>query len=73
MVDSTSNFQLYQSNINNKFAFDVEKHLEKAAKGEILDEVSIKLICSKVKELLNEEENVVKIRSPVTIVGDVHG
>ena len=72
MVDST-NKTLYQSNINNKFAFDVDKHLDKASKGEILDEVSIKLICSKVKELLNEEENVVKVRSPVTIVGDVHG
>lgn len=59
--------------MQNKFAFDADKYLDKAKKGEILDEISIKLICSKVKELLNEEENVVKINSPVTIVGDVHG
>ena len=58
MVDSTSNFELFQNNANwkptnnNKFAFDVDKMLEKARKGEILDEVSIKLICGKVKEIL---------------------
>ena len=64
---------IYSSSVQNKFAFDADKYLDKAKKGEILDEISIKLICSKVKELLNEEENVVKINSPVTIVGDVHG
>ena len=64
---------IYSSSVQNKFSFDADKYLDKAKKGEILDEISIKLICSKVKELLNEEENVVKINSPVTIVGDVHG
>jgi hypothetical protein len=35
--------------------------------------MTIKLICSKVKEILSLEENVKPVNSPVTVVGDVHG
>jgi serine/threonine-protein phosphatase PPG1 len=56
-----------------KYGFDVDQHLEKAAKGEILSEVAIKVICAKVKEILSLEQNVVQVYSPVTVVGDVHG
>ena len=56
-----------------KFGFDVDQHLEKAAKGEVLSELAIKLICAKVKEILSLETNVVQVYSPVTVVGDVHG
>ena len=59
--------------LTNKFAFDADKALEKAAKGEMLDETSIKLICAKVRELLVIEPNVVQVAAPVTVVGDVHG
>jgi len=47
--------------------------LEKAAKGEILPELAIKVICAKVKEIFENERNVVNVNSPVTVVGDVHG
>jgi serine/threonine-protein phosphatase PPG1 len=56
-----------------KYAFDVDKYLEMSQKGEVLDEMTIKLICSKVKEILSNEENVKNVNSPVTVVGDVHG
>ena len=56
-----------------KYQFDIDHHLEKAAKGEILPEIAIKVICAKVKEIFDDEKNVVNIRSPVTVVGDVHG
>ena len=56
-----------------KYAFDVDKYLDLAAKGELLDEQAIKIICSKVKEVFVQEENVKVVRSPVTVVGDVHG
>jgi hypothetical protein len=56
-----------------KYAFDIEKYLDLASKGELLEESCIKVICSKVREVLNEEDNVKQVRSPVTIVGDVHG
>ena len=57
----------------NRFAFDIDHHLEKALKGEVLEEVAIKVVCAKVKEILVNESNVHSIRSPATIVGDVHG
>lgn len=51
----------------------MDQHIEKAAKGEVLPEVAIKVICAKVKEILALEPNVVEVYSPVTVVGDVHG
>lgn len=56
-----------------KYAFDIDKYLDLATKGELLDEQAIKIICSKVKEVFVSEENVKVVRSPVTVVGDVHG
>jgi serine/threonine-protein phosphatase PPG1 len=42
-------------------------------KNELLAESVVEAICSKAKELLMKESNVVHIRSPVTVVGDIHG
>ena len=39
----------------NRFAFDVDKYLEKARKGEVLEEIAIKVVCAKVKEVLASE------------------
>ena len=58
---------------SNKYAFDMDKYLELSAQGELLDESCIKVICSKVREVLSMEDNVKSVRSPVTVVGDVHG
>jgi hypothetical protein len=58
---------------NNKYAFDMDKYLELSSQGELLDEACIKVICAKVREVLQVEENVKCVRSPVTVVGDVHG
>jgi len=56
-----------------KYAFDIEKYLELAKKGQVLEEAAIQLICAKVKEIMAKEENVVRVPAPVTVVGDVHG
>jgi len=55
------------------YAFDVDKYLDMASRGEILEEIAVKLICVKVKEILLDEENVKNVQAPVTVVGDVHG
>jgi hypothetical protein len=47
--------------------------LEKAYKGEKIEENVIKIICSKVREIFAEEDNVQNLKSPITLVGDVHG
>ena len=57
----------------NRFTFDVDHYLEKARRGEVLEEIAIKVVCTKVKEILALEGNVVPVRAPVTLVGDVHG
>lgn len=56
-----------------EFSFDPDKYLEKARKGEKLEESAIKLICTKVKEIFANEPNVPSLDSPITLVGDVHG
>ena len=53
--------------------FDVDMLLEKALKGELLEELQINLMCLKAREILIKEENVKNVSAPVTIVGDVHG
>ncbi|KAL0477791.1 hypothetical protein AKO1_002599 [Acrasis kona] len=52
---------------------DVDKCIARLESGELLTEHEVKYICEKVRELLLEEANVQNIKSPVTIVGDVHG
>lgn len=56
-----------------RFSFDPDHYLEKARKGEVLEEIAIRVICAKVKEILALEDNVCYVESPVTVVGDVHG
>lgn len=47
--------------------------LERALKGEILNEHIVRLICLKLKNMLIGEENIVRISAPVIVVGDLHG
>lgn len=51
----------------------MDEYLEKAAKGELLEENQIKMICLAARNLFIEEANVVDILAPVIIVGDIHG
>lgn len=53
--------------------FDVDLYLEKALKGELLEELVIKIICLKLREILVKEDNVKSLSSPITLVGDIHG
>lgn len=45
-------FGSQRSASTSKYAFSIEKYLELAAKGELLDESCIKVICAKVREVL---------------------
>lgn len=54
-------------------AFDLDECISNLKNGKLLSEPLIHVLCSKVKELLVKESNVVYISSPVTVVGDVHG
>lgn len=52
---------------------DVDQCLETCLKGELLSEGEIKEICARVKELLVYESNVVHVKAPCAVVGDIHG
>ena len=51
----------------------MDEYIERASKGELLEENLIKMICLAAKNHFIEEENVVEVRAPVIIVGDIHG
>lgn len=53
--------------------FDVDEYLEKAFKAELLEELEIKIICLKLREILVQEDNVQRLSTPITLVGDIHG
>ena len=53
--------------------FDIDNYLERSYNGELLEELVIKLICLKLKEIFINEPNVKYLKAPVTVVGDVHG
>ena len=47
--------------------------LEKLHAGDMLPEKDAKALCSRVVDILSEENNVVNVSSPVTVCGDIHG
>ena len=46
---------------------------EQLARGEHLEEPVLVAICHKLIEILRREANVLYLRSPITVVGDIHG
>jgi serine/threonine-protein phosphatase PPG1 len=54
-------------------AFDIDKLISQCYEKKLLPSIVIRELCEKVKELLIEESNVRQIKTPVTVVGDVHG
>ncbi|XP_045592167.1 serine/threonine-protein phosphatase 2A catalytic subunit beta isoform [Procambarus clarkii] len=52
---------------------DVDAWISQLKKKQALDYHQLESLCSKVKEVLTEENNVVEVSSPVTVCGDLHG
>ncbi|CAI4230329.1 unnamed protein product [Auanema sp. JU1783] len=52
---------------------DLDRHIEKLMKCELISEQDVKSLCAKAREILVQEGNVQAIDSPVTICGDIHG
>lgn len=51
----------------------MDECISRLYKKELLAESVIEAICAKTKELLMRESNVVHVRAPITVVGDIHG
>jgi serine/threonine-protein phosphatase 4 catalytic subunit len=52
---------------------DLDRQIEQLMKCEYIKESEVKALCDKAKEILSEEANVVKVETPLTICGDIHG
>lgn len=52
---------------------DLDECIARLYKKELLAESVIEAICAKTKELLMRESNVVHVKAPITVVGDIHG
>jgi hypothetical protein len=44
--------------VSNRYAFDLDKYVDKARKGELIEEIAIKVICAKAREMLSTESNI---------------
>ncbi|KAJ9456306.1 Serine/threonine-protein phosphatase 4 catalytic subunit [Diplonema papillatum] len=52
---------------------DLDRHIDKLKKCEIIKEAEVKMLCKKARDILIDEPNVQVVYSPITIVGDIHG
>ena len=50
--------------VGTKQAFDVDALIDQALNAKLLDELTIKLICLKARDLLIKESNVVTVSPP---------
>jgi serine/threonine-protein phosphatase 2A catalytic subunit len=54
-------------------SLDLDKAIETLNQCKPLTEKQVKQLCARAGKILNEENNVHHVRSPVTICGDIHG
>lgn len=54
-------------------AGNLDRYIETLMECKPLAEPDVKILCDKAKEILAQESNVVNVRSPVTVCGDLHG
>lgn len=52
---------------------DLDECLEYLYEGKILPPITVEYICNALKELLIQDPNVLILKSPITVVGDIHG
>lgn len=52
---------------------DIDEAIKRVKECKPLSEKEVRVVCSKVKELLNEESNIEPVNSPITVAGDLHG
>jgi serine/threonine-protein phosphatase 6 catalytic subunit len=54
-------------------SLDIDRSLQDLKDGVILSEVDLMRVCEYAKDVLVQEPNLVAIRAPATLVGDIHG
>lgn len=54
--------------MNDDFQTEIEGYIERLKKCEYILEKEVKKLCDKAKEILIQEENVVYLNSPITVI-----
>jgi len=54
-------------------SIDLDKLIERLRRCELIEEDEVEILCSKARNILMLEPNIVPVVPPVTIVGDIHG
>jgi serine/threonine-protein phosphatase PPG1 len=52
---------------------NLDKCIEQLMRNEVLSETTVRELCEKLKEQLIDESNVVILKTPLTVVGDIQG
>lgn len=52
---------------------NIDELIEQLKQGERIPENQVQKLCEQAKDILKDERNIVKVSSPVTICGDIHG
>jgi len=53
--------------------FNVDEFIERLLNCKGLKEEEIEILCSRVSDILAREPNLIKLKAPITICGDIHG
>jgi serine/threonine-protein phosphatase 2A catalytic subunit len=61
------------ANLNSTDIGNLDRYIEHLMECKPLGEAEVKQLCEKAKEILSQEANVVNVKSPVTVCGDIHG
>lgn len=54
-------------------SIDIDKSLSRLREGKILSEKELRSVCEYAKDVLAQEPNLVPVKAPATLVGDIHG
>lgn len=73
MIRTIFNLIIFDSLIIMTSRKAVEEIVEQIKRKEKVQEIAIQKLCETAKDILKDESNVIKVRSPVTICGDIHG
>ena len=52
---------------------EIEKCISILEQGQFLPQKDIEAICAKAKDILVDEPNMLQIKSPICVLGDIHG
>ncbi|UVC49799.1 Serine/threonine-protein phosphatase PP2A catalytic subunit [Theileria orientalis] len=59
--------------LRNAELYELESLISLILNGEVVPEPIIVKLCEKAKEILIDESNILMIKTPITVVGDIHG